>query len=168
MTSLLRGLADQATRQSGLSVEISKIWQLLYFASRDRESGLSWHLVEQFTRVIRQGNSGPEDVKTLIAYARPRLEPSEPSNFVNVENQFSNDPRQWVIWEFRAASGSVDHSIQKISRELLSTLPTELLAQIITESTHALVQALDLAQKAGWIRNGYDFANSSVARVALI
>jgi hypothetical protein len=166
LRKLVGALADRANQQADLPAEIRTIWRLFDRAARDRESRPGFHHAEQFKRRIREGKFSTEDVSVLIEFVRPRLAPSEPSRYEMAEDGFANDPARWVIWQFDTRSGSVDQGIGKIDSKLLSTLPSATLAQILKEGTNSLVTALEIAREAGWMRDGRDFANRLVARVA--
>jgi hypothetical protein len=165
LIALLQPLATKAI-QNNLAPDIGNNWQLLYHAAQEREKRVNWYHVERFKRAIRELKFSPEDVKTLVDFVRPRISPSEPSPFGMAEEGISDDPRRWVHWRFETSSGSVDHGAGRISRRLLSLLSATLLADISNESTSALVAALAIARKAGWMKDRYDLTNSYVARVA--
>jgi hypothetical protein len=165
MITLLDYVDSQAAREPNLQPDIRAIWHRLHIAARDRSTALAWPHAEGPRRAIHNHEFGPDDVGRLVDFVRPRLKAVGPGSFNRDESDFADDPRWWVTWSLKAASGSVDHGVARIMPEL-ARLPVGILSRLIREGTHVLEDALGLARELGWMDEGRDLANSLVSRVA--
>lgn len=156
---------DAYANKSELPDSVKLLWHLFKKVAQEsvyqEDIRSIYDLKEKFT----QRNILSEDVDQLIACFRPRLKAKEHSQWASSRSASSDNPLEWVHWDFEIALHSSSLSGARPNRKQLASLSVDLLSRIIVSGTSALKDAFSLARQIGLLGQDRDVPNLLVHRV---
>jgi hypothetical protein len=163
--SLFEFLDLHAAESEGLSNSFKSLWRLLSKVARESVFPENIASIYQLKSKIKAGQVRPEDLHEYVEYLRPRLKAKELSSWAISEETRSDNPFEWVRWDFETALHRSYQASLRLNPNELALLHVVQLIRILEHSAAALIDALDLARDVGWLGVDRDLPNLLVHRV---
>jgi hypothetical protein len=164
--ALFAFLDRHAHERQELSPSIKKLWHLFHTAATDGASQDGILLIYEIKQRLESGTVRTDDIDKLVECIRPHLTAADVSTWAkSSEDAESDDPMQWVRWDFETSLHSNYLSTARLSAKRLAKISSDLLLRLLERGTTALSDSLEVAREVGWAGDGRDLPTYVVHRV---